>query len=59
MPICKICGARIKLSTTGVWAYRCRLCGRVVCRDDYDLVRGLCATCSGAKMKKPLVARAR
>lgn len=59
MPYCKLCGKRIELSTTGVRVYKCRLCGRVVCRDDFELVRGLCSACAGARARRPLAIRVR
>jgi len=58
LPYCKICGRRIELSNTGVRVYKCRWCGKIVCRDDFDLVRNLCVECSGAKSKKAAVAGA-
>jgi len=59
VPYCRICGRRIELSTTGVKVYKCRWCGKIVCRDDYDLVRNLCVECSGAKARRGVAARAR
>lgn len=59
MPYCRICGKRIELSTTGVKVYKCRLCGKVVCRDDFDIVRNLCINCAGIKARKPMAARTR
>ncbi|ADV64497.1 hypothetical protein Desmu_0178 [Desulfurococcus mucosus DSM 2162] len=38
---CEICGEREAV-------YTCRLCGRRVCGDDYDSVKGVCKVCSEA-----------
>ncbi|MEM1537466.1 MAG: hypothetical protein QXK12_07015 [Candidatus Nezhaarchaeales archaeon] len=53
MPVCKICNTRIELSRTGVRAYKCRICGRIVCYDHYDLVRSLCYVCARIPIKRP------
>jgi hypothetical protein len=47
MPACKICRARIDLSVTGIRAYKCKECGRAVCRNHYDSGRGICHNCAG------------
>ncbi len=39
MGACEICGSKAELE--------CPLCGRSVCRLDFDFERGVCAVCSG------------
>ncbi len=59
MPTCKICRKRIKVSTTGIRSYKCRICGRTVCFDHYDVSRGLCHICAGIMPeKKPITTKA-
>ncbi|MCY0868096.1 MAG: hypothetical protein OWQ48_02545 [Desulfurococcus sp.] len=38
---CEICGEKEAV-------YKCRLCGRAVCSDDYDHEKNLCSICSEA-----------
>ncbi len=35
---CSICGVKEAV-------YKCRVCGRTVCRDDYVLEKGICRVC--------------
>jgi len=49
MPACKICGKRIMVAKTGVRSYVCRICGRVVCREHFNLPRGVCVECFKGK----------
>jgi len=51
MPVCKICKQRIDLSITGVRAYKCKECGKLVCRNHFDFGRDICFECAG----KPIV----
>ena len=52
MPACKICKNRIDLSITGVRAYTCKDCGRLVCRNHYDFGKGICYECAGLPIVK-------
>ena len=36
--LCEICGLKLA-------EYVCRICGRRVCRDDYDVEKGVCSIC--------------
>jgi hypothetical protein len=52
MPNCKICRTRIDVSQTGVRAFRCRLCGRTVCKFHFVPSKDLCTECDGISQEK-------
>ncbi len=54
MPVCRICKTRIPLSTTGVEAYRCRICGKTFCRTHFVIPRGVCMLCAGFSEEEAL-----
>jgi predicted nucleic acid binding AN1-type Zn finger protein len=54
MPICKICKARVDVSQTGVRAYRCRVCGKMFCKDHFLLEKSVCVRCAGYSEEKIL-----
>ena len=52
MPNCKLCKVRIDVSRTGVRAFRCRLCGRVVCKSHFVPSKDLCTECASVPEEK-------
>lgn len=52
MPACRICRQRIDVSRTGVRAYKCEECRKLVCRNHFDFAKGICYSCADIPASK-------